>query len=174
MGGFSPSAGQAGEYPPTDPLDGAVWGAVPTALCTVQGVGRSEPGALATGMPMSHAGHEILYLTTRVFTIGRDQIWVSIGIIVESPPDLDASPANRDYGRRIEHDDGMMTPPVVTHCSGAWGLVGSFDVLPILGSHAGGSDVVVARTNVGNPSIGADMPAFGGVVNGLIAVMKRI
>ena len=70
MGGVSPSAGQAGQFSPPDPPGSAVWGEVPTSLCTVQGVGRREPRALATSMPMSHAGHALLHFTTSMFTFG--------------------------------------------------------------------------------------------------------
>ena len=155
MGGFSSSAGQAGELPPPDPPGVAVWGVVPTAPCTVQVVGRRESGALATGMPMSHTGHEILNRTTSMFTFGRDLIWANFGIIVESSSDPDAFPRSHALLREVLA--GTIPCAVCRHM----GLVGSFDVLPILWSHAGGSDEVVAATIVGNPSIGADIPAFG-------------
>ena len=101
MGGFSSSAGQAGEVPPPDPPGVAVWGVVPPAPCTVQVVGRRESGALATGMPMSHTGHEILNRTTSMFTFGRDLIWANFGIIVESPSDPDAFPRSHALLREV-------------------------------------------------------------------------
>ena len=39
-------------------------------------------------------------------------------------------------------------------------LVGTFDVLPILGSHVGCPDDVVSIPGVVNPSFGANVPTF--------------
>ena len=53
-----------------------------------------------------------------------------------------------------------------------WGLVRWFDVLPILRSHIGSSDEVVASTNGDSPAVGSHIPAFEtGAVHNLLVVI---